>query len=828
MYTEQKKIAHVVIPLPVEGNFTYAVPEKLKEHVSNGVQVVVPFGNRTIAGIVLSIEEYDEEKKSNLPKKLKVIKDVLEPGPLLSSEMMKLLEWISNYYICYPGEAYRLIHPNINLKKGFYQIRKKDDVDLQNLSPTEKRIIKNLTAEKWITLPNLEKKLGKKNILYLLQNLKRKSMIEIDYFSPMVKNIYRILEFFEINENSEWFAMPDQRQAKSLKRISASEKLIEFLRKNGKCSRKQLRDAGFQSCTIKSLHKKGVLLKTEQKNLRIQKNIFEEEYKELVPSDKQKDFIQKVAPFITTNPQYRPFLLHGITGSGKTQIYIELIKLTLEQKKQAIVLLPEIVLTPQTLARFRHNFSDTVAVLHSRLSVSERAEVLREIREGRFGIVIGPRSAIFAPLPKLGLIIVDEEHEGSYKQSDSVPRYHARDVALYRSFLNKIPIILGSATPSFESLFNALNGKYEYFLLSDRINSRSLPRTHIVDLKGEWRKTGTPPVLSDTLTLKIESRLISHEQVMMLQNRRGFAPYLLCRDCGYIEKCPNCDITLTYHTTGKRLRCHYCDYIKPAPDVCPNCQGLDILFKGYGTQKIERELLDEFQNAIIQRMDQDTTTKKDDHAKILEKFRAGNIDILVGTKMIAKGLDFSKVSLVGIVSADQGLNFPDFRASEKVFQLLTQAAGRAGRGASSGEVVIQTFDPEHYIFKMLHTHDYLKFYEREIQTRKLLNYPPFSRLCLIRIVGKEEDTVEKYSQYISSYLWSVNQDKKFQILGPAPAPLYRLQNKYRYHILLKQKKEIDPSMKYIRRLIKYAIYQNEKIKKWPVRIQIDIDPVEIM
>jgi len=828
MNTKHKNIAHVVIPLPVEGRFSYSIPKKLISQVSSGVQVIAPFGNRNIAGIVLAVEKYEEAEKSGLPKKLKAIKDILEPEPLLSSELIKLLEWVSNYYICYLGEAYRLIHPNINLKKGFYQIRKKNDSDYPKLSPAETRIIKNLPSEQWTTLPNLEKKLGKKNILYLLQNLKRKNLIEIDYFSPRVKNIYRVLEYFEINDKSEWLANLDQLQTEGQKRISASEKLLRFLRHNGKCSRKQLRDAGFQSRTIKSLQEKGVVLRTEQKNHRIQKNVFEEEFKELVLSEKQNKFIQKVTPFITKNPQFKPFLLHGITGSGKTQIYIELIKFTLKQKKQAIILIPEIVLTPQTLARFQHHFGDSVAVLHSRLSASERAEVLQEIRKGKFSIVIGPRSSIFAPFSDLGLIIVDEEHESSYKQSDSVPRYHARDVALYRAYLNKIPIVLGSATPSFESLFNALNGDYEYYLLSDRINARNLPRTHIVDLKGEWRKTGIPPVLSDTLTLKIESRLISHEQVMMLQNRRGFAPYLLCRDCGYIEKCSNCDITLTYHSTGKKLRCHYCDYTKPAPDVCPNCQGLDILFKGYGTQKIEKELLEEFHNAIIQRMDQDTTTKRNDHAKILEKFRAGNIDILVGTKMIAKGLDFSKVSLVGIVSADQGLNFPDFRASEKVFQLLTQAAGRAGRGASSGEVVIQTFDPEHYIFKMLHTHDYLKFYEREIQTRKLLNYPPFSRLCLIRITGNEEDTVEKYSQNISNYLWSANQDKRFQILGPAPAPLYRLQNKYRYHVLLKQKKELDPSMKHIRQLIKYAIYQNEKIKKWPVKIQIDIDPIEIM
>ena len=315
---------------------------------------------------------------------------------------------------------------------------------------------------------------------------------------------------------------------------------------------------------------------------------------------------------------------------------------------------------------------------------------------------------------------------------------------------------------------------------------------------------------------------------MLLQNRRGFSPYLLCKDCGYIAKCPNCDITLTYHITGKNLRCHYCDHSEVAPDVCPQCRGLDILYKGFGTQKVEQELLEQFSNSRILRMDQDVTTRKHSHEEILEKFRSGASDILIGTKMISKGLDFERVSLVGIISADQGLNFPDFRSSEKVFQLLTQAAGRAGRGASSGEVVIQTFDPKHYIFKYLHTHDYLKFYEKELDSRKLLNYPPFSRLCLIRLVGEIESEVESYSQSVTKFLWSANSQKKFQILGPAPAPLFKLNNKYRYHILLKQKREIDPSMSYIRQLLKQRLYKQKEFQKWPVQIQIDVDPVEIM
>ncbi len=611
-------------------------------------------------------------------------------------------------------------------------------------------------------------------------------------------------------------------------RITKAKQLIVHLRKFGKTDRKDLRKADFNSSVIRKLVEQKVIQRIVEQTPSEKNLIYREDINVRELSENQKKFIDGVIPFLARQSEFKVFLLHGITGSGKTQIYIELIKQIIPLKKQAIVLIPEIVLTPQTLARFNNYFGDSVAVLHSRLSARERAEVLQDIRNGKYQAVIGPRSAVFSPLKNIGLIIVDEEHDSSYKQSDSIPRYNARDVALYRAHINNIPIVLGSATPSFESLHNAQNGKYEYFHLFRRILARNLPRTQVVDLKEEWRRTGTPPILSENLMLKVESRLLSKEQVMLLQNRRGFAPYLLCKDCGYIAKCPNCDITLTYHYTGKKLRCHYCGHSELAPDVCPQCQGLDILYKGFGTQKVEQELLEQFYHARILRMDQDVTTRKHSHEKILEKFRSGRSDILIGTKMISKGLDFERVSLVGIISADQGLNFPDFRSSEKVFQLLTQSAGRAGRGASSGEVVIQTYDPNHYIFKYLYSHDYLKFYEKELESRKLLNYPPFSRLCLIRIVGEQEQSVEKYSQAIAKFLWSANLEKKFQILGPAPAPFFKLKNKYRYQILIKQKREIDPSMSYLRQLLKKRLYKQKEFQKWPVQIQIDVDPAEIM
>ncbi|MFZ0391375.1 MAG: primosomal protein N', partial [Calditrichia bacterium] len=526
--------------------------------------------------------------------------------------------------------------------------------------------------------------------------------------------------------------------------------------------------------------------------------------------------------------QFKTFLLHGITGSGKTQVYIEMIRRTLEKGRQAIVLIPEIVLTPQTLARFQNDFGDKVGVLHSRLSVGEKREVLHKAGKGEFPVIIGPRSAIFAPLPDLGLIVVDEEHESSYKQSDAQPRYHARDVAVFRGRLTNSLVVLGSATPSFESLYNAREGEYEYFPLMQRIEKRALPRIVLVDLKQEWRKNGVPPVVSENLELKIESRLLTSEQVMVLQNRRGYAPYLLCQDCGFILKCPNCEITLTFHQKSRKMVCHYCGHEEKAPSRCPECRGTDIIYKGIGTQKLEEHLNEQFPHARILRMDQDTTGGKHGHSRLLEQFRSKQADILLGTKMIAKGLDFESVTLVGVISADQGLHFPDFRAGEKVFQLLTQAAGRAGRGASSGEVVIQTFDPLHYIFKYLLTHNYLEFYSKEIMSRKNLGYPPFSRLILIRVWGANEAEVENYSRFIVKYLWKANPDRRFSIMGPAPAAIPRKKGNYYFHILIKQNKETDPAMFRVRKILKESLLKNAQLRKWPVRIALDVDPVEIL
>ncbi len=824
--SHHRSIAEVVIPIPVDTPFSYLIPPDFDDLIQPGVQVIVPFGERFVAGIVIKKHGTDPPLK----RELKSIHDVVSAEPYIGEDLLSLLEWISGYYICHLGEAFRLVHPSHNILKSRMELRKLKRASLPKLTPRLEDLWKLLPEEQWIGVRELEKKMATSGLLYRINRLKAKQLIETRYTLPRQKKIFRTIDVFSLRPKEEWEETARiHYRAEGSARYTKARNLIAFLEAQEQpVSRGEIQSAGFGAHLIRRLERQGVLSRSTREIERTQEGSFREMERISKLFEEQQIFIDRVRPHLHPTPSHKTFLLHGITGSGKTQIYIELVRETLRQGRQAIVLIPEIVLTPQIMARFRNEFGKQVAVLHSRISSGERMEVLRKIRDNQFSVVIGPRSAVFAPFKKLGLIIVDEEHESSYKQSDSTPRYHAREVALYRAYLNNIPVVLGSATPSLESMYNARNGKYEYFHLSKRIHSRNLPRTQLVNFREEWRRTGGLPVFSEMLLLKLESRLLCREQAILLQNRRGFSPYIQCQDCGFVMKCPNCEVTLTYHYAGKNLRCHYCGHTEPAPDTCPQCKGLDILYKGVGTQKLEQEAKEHFPHARFLRMDQDTTRRKDDHDKLLEKFRRGEADVLLGTKMIAKGLDFERVTLVGILNADEGLHFPDFRAAEKVFQLLVQAAGRAGRGAQSGEVIIQTFDPNHYLFKYLLTHNYLGFYEREMETRKTLLYPPFSRLCLIRVSGESEEKVFAYAQHLSRYLWKANPEKRFRILGPAPAPLVKLKNRYRYHILIKQDREIDPSMSYVRQLIKEGIVKNPELKKLPVDVVVDMDPLEIL
>ncbi|MBU4311560.1 MAG: primosomal protein N' [Candidatus Omnitrophica bacterium] len=508
--------------------------------------------------------------------------------------------------------------------------------------------------------------------------------------------------------------------------------------------------------------------------------------KHLSPNPEQKHALDSIKKCIDKK-KHEVFLLHGVTGSGKTEVYLQSIAHALEKGRSSIILVPEISLTPQTVARFRARFGDKIAVLHSRLLGSRRASEWQRIFSGEAQIVVGARSAIFAPLKNLGLVVVDEEHETSYKQMD-VPRYNARDVAIKRAELSNAVVILGSATPSLESFYAARKGRYTLVELPERIDARLLPEVNIIDMRDELTKTKRFPIFSLPLKNWIEKDVREDKQVILFLNRRGFSTFISCRKCGYVLSCKRCNVSLTYHFHTKKLTCHHCSYRQDPVDICPQCNSSYVKYWGTGTEKVESELHRFFPSARIARMDTDSTHKRGTHEKVLTNFKNHKIDILVGTQMIAKGLDFPKVTLVGVVSADTALNLPDFRSAERTFNLLTQVAGRAGRGDLGGRVIIQTYTPGHYAIQSAKTHDYNNFYAKEISFRKELDLPPFSHMVSLTFRGRKEEKVLKVANSLKDKLEKRNRSKDVHIVGPAPAPISRMKGTFRWNLFLKSDK----------------------------------------
>ena len=535
-------------------------------------------------------------------------------------------------------------------------------------------------------------------------------------------------------------------------------------------------------------------------------------YKKIVLSKEQESVKDKI---VSSFGKSETFLLYGVTGSGKTEVYMSVIEEALKEGKEAIMLVPEISLTPQIVGKFISRFGEIISVLHSRLSDNERYDEYRKITEGKSKIVIGTRSAIFVPFNNLGVIIIDEEHTSSYKQ-ESHPRYNAKNIALWRSNYHKCPVVMGSATPSLESFARAGNKIYTLLTLTKRAGTSTLPSVQIVDMKEEVKKNNF--ILSSILKEKIKEKLNNKEQIILLLNRRGYSNIITCRDCGYVEKCPKCDISYTYHKTSNNIKCHYCGTSKIAPSKCSNCGSTNIKDYGMGTEKLEEEL-HKLYDARIVRMDIDTTSKKGEHERIIDSFGKGEYDILIGTQMIAKGLDFPRVTLVGVVSADSSLSSPDFRASENTFELLCQVSGRAGRSSSKGEVIIQTYNPDHYSIVLSKTHDYLSFYKKEMQMRKLLKYSPYYYMILLQISTKDYDLGFKEANKISSYLRN-NLNNDTIILGPSMASMFKVNNTYHYQIIIKYRKDekLIPSLKYID-----DIYKNNN----KLNVELDFDPLKI-
>jgi len=547
--------------------------------------------------------------------------------------------------------------------------------------------------------------------------------------------------------------------------------------------------------------------------------------------EKETEFIDGSSEHLTPNPEqqqaldsiinsmsrrlHKVFLLHGVTGSGKTEVYLQSIAYALELGLSSIILVPEISLTPQTVARFKARFGDKIAVLHSRLLGSKRVSEWKRISSGEARIIIGPRSAIFAPVKDLGLVVVDEEHETSYKQED-VPRYNARDVAIKRAELSNAVVILGSATPSLESFHAAKNGKFTIIELSERIDSRLLPAVDIVDMREEMTRAKKVPIFSQKLKEWIGKDIAEKKQVILFLNRRGFSTFINCRKCGYVIKCKRCSVSLTYHFDKKKLACHHCNFTMAPPEICPECNASYMRYWGLGTEKVESEARRLFPAAVIERMDTDATRKRGSHDKALSRFKAGKIDILIGTQMIAKGLDFPKVTLVGVISADTALNLPDFRSAERTFNLLTQVAGRAGRSDLGGRVIIQSYTPQHYSIQAAKTHDYNTFYDKEISLRKELYLPPFCHMVSLTLRGRKEEKVFKASDNLKAILEKASRSKKIEILGPAPSPISKMKGMYRWNIFLRSEKAEN-----IAAILKKVLREN---KTSGVIVTVDVDP----
>lgn len=558
---------------------------------------------------------------------------------------------------------------------------------------------------------------------------------------------------------------------------AAQKKILELFFDREIILRKELLD--ISSSALSTLVEKGVLLPIQREDYRM-KYEFGKDLKKVLTSSQQL-----VVDSVLNDQRHVPFLLFGVTGSGKTEVYMQIIEGVLKEGKTAIILVPEISLTPQMVEQFSNRFGNQIAALHSALSEGEKYDEWRRIARGEANIVIGARSAIFAPLKNIGVIIMDEEHSDSYKQGDKNPKYHARDIAIWRGKYHSCPVLLGSATPSLESMARAEKGVYELLVLKERVNGKSLPSVDIIDMNREAKNSSSH--ITNRLLTELSFCIDRGEQAILFLNRRGFSTFVTCKNCSETIKCPNCDITLTYHKSNRMLRCHYCGYATPLPKVCPHCKEEALSDLGVGTEKIEEELHHLLPNARVLRMDVDTTSRKGAHKKMIDAFRKHEYDILLGTQIVAKGLDFSDVTLVGVINADTSLNIPDFRSSENTYSLLSQVAGRSGRSEKTGKVYIQTFNPDHYAISFVKEHDYLGFYKEEMKIRKRLGYPPFYFLCYLKVSGKEADYLFQEALKIKRSL--ERNLHHTTILGPTTLAVFKVNNIYRYGIILKYKRE---------------------------------------
>lgn len=801
------KIAKVVVDIPasqINRIFDYSIPDHMQALIEVGMRVIVPFGSRTIMGYVLELTDHSDVKT------LKPIHSLMDFVPILTEELVELGKWLAKDTMSFYISAFQAMLPQA-LKAEYHKL-----IHRLTTAPLSDSLEQVFAGRDYIDFSEVEaslvplselKQLLNDGDIEIIYSVKRRDAIKKQTF------VKKICTSAQLDE----YAAGLSNQAKKQKL------LVEFLH--------DLNQPMLLNTFLKKMQTTRQTIKPlieHQLIELVEEEVYREPYDDTQIEQTQPLQLkeQQLNALLAINQAFdqrnhEVFVLHGVTGSGKTEVYLQAIDHVMKQGKEAIVLVPEISLTPQMVNRFKGRFGSDVAVMHSALSKGERFDEWRKVHRKEVKVVVGARSAIFAPFENLGLIIIDEEHEASYKQEDH-PRYHAKDVAIKRAKYHQCPVILGSATPTLETYARAKKGVYQLLEMPDRSNLSAMPQVEVVDMREELH-SGNRTMFSTKLIEGIKERLDKNEQIVLFLNRRGYSTFVMCRDCGQVIECPHCDISLTYHQKQNRLKCHYCNYYEQVPHQCPSCESDTIRYFGTGTQKVEESLNKLIPEARIIRMDVDTTTKKGSHEQLLRKFAKKQADILLGTQMIAKGLDFPDVTLVGVLAADSLFNLPDFRASERTFQLITQVSGRAGRHHLAGEVIVQSYTPEHYSIEYAKNYDYQGFFAKEMAIRKAFQYPPYFYLTLITVSHPNRYLAEEVTRTISQLLYK-HLSKQAKILGPTPSPIERIKNRYRFQCMIKYKYE--PNQHDV--LARILQYYEDMMRKEDLMIQIDLQPYQLM
>ncbi len=814
----------VILPLALANTYTYRLPEEFAAAIRAGMRVIVPFGNKKIYTAIV-YDLHDRKPENFEPKE---ILTVLDKEPVVRKSQIKFWEWIAQYYQCTLGEVFKAAVPSGLKLESETVISAVPDFEAESpLKTKEQQVLDILSAHGSMTVSELNREIDLKNVLPLAKRLMELGVISIneevkERYKPKTETYIRLSEYYADSEKLETVFNGLNRAKKQLDLLMFYLHQSRFFVKNDRqeISRKELLEKSGTSLSIL--------------NTLLEKGIFETYQKEIGRLDaSRKITIQPIHPL--TGEQQRAYreimdqfkqkqtvLLHGVTSSGKTELYIHLIEEVLKIGKQVLFLLPEIALTTQLTTRLKRVFGNKLGIYHSRFSDAERVEIWNNmLNANSYQVILGVRSSIFLPFRELGLIIVDEEHENTYKQFDPAPRYHARNAAIVLAAMSGAKVLLGSATPSVESYYNAQKGKFGLVELFTRFEGIQMPEILIVDTKEAKRKKEMRLHFTPLLLQQMKNALERKEQIILFQNRRGFAPYVECKSCACVPKCKNCDVSLTYHKTTNQLTCHYCGYTIPVPEKCPACGNPALEAKGFGTEKIEEEVLELFPDVRVARLDLDTARSRKNYEKIITDFENGKIDVLVGTQMISKGLDFERVRVVGILNADSLLNYPDFRSYERAFQLMAQVSGRAGRKNNRGIVVLQTGDPSHLLIHQVKQNSFREMYDRQLEERQLFKYPPFHRLIYIHVKGRDFNVVDKAAGYLAQGLRSVFGDR---VYGPDKPIITRIQNLHIKKIMLKIEQEASfEKAKQLLNDITAHTLANAAFK--PVFIQVDVDPM---